>query len=394
MTGSWSEVRAGDSMYTDPGGPFVERRGPSAPADRPPLRGTAAPGPREWRLATRLLLTGLLLGTAALTWVLRLPRIEAPVLVAAPLVSTPIAEARPAATGRRLEVRGRSEVWSAPPLAPLPPPPAGALPLPDPARIAATPAGEVDRWVLRWATGGRAGLGRSLERMTRYEPWIRHVLAREGLPGDLVYLALIESDFLPSATSRSGAAGIWQLMPATARGLGLEVSEYVDERRDPVRSTEAAARHLRWLHRHFGSWHLAAAAYNAGGGRVGGVLQELLGPARGEERHYWMARPYLPAETQDYVPKLLAASRVARFRGHYGLDSLRAQPPLSFREISVPGGTALERVAEAVGADAGELRELNPHLVRGVTPPGRPWPVRVPAPSEETPAPEDAPPGR
>lgn len=341
--------------------------------------GIAAPGvsPRVWML----LLSALVVMSAAATWRVRAVVAGHTVEAAAPppLLATPIPAAQPVAGTQELRIAGSSAVWSAP-----------ALPRTEVRRVASrvalptlsslphTPAGEVDRWVVRLATGQRAEMQRYLERMARYEPLIRFALAERGLPGDLLYLALIESGFSPRAVSAAGAVGIWQFMPGTARDQGLEVSTYVDERRDPVRATYAAVRHLEWLHRQFGSWHLATAAYNAGDSRVGGVLQQLTGSRGGQETLYWMIRPHLPTETQDYVPKLLAASRIARSPEQYGFDRLAPAAPLRFREVSVPGGVPLAAVAHAAGVAAEEVYELNPHLVQQITPPGRRWPVRIP----------------
>jgi membrane-bound lytic murein transglycosylase D len=252
------------------------------------------------------------------------------------------------------------------------------------ARLAAsgarTPAGEVDDWTLRLAAspGHREETRRALERMRHLEPVIRAALAQERIPRDLLYLALVESSFRPAATSPMGAAGVWQFMPGTARGYGLEVGDWVDERRDPVRASYAAARHLRELHEQLGGWHLAAAAYNCGSGCVRRALRLHGGGPEGGELRYWRIRPYLPRETRDYVPKLLAAARIARDPEAFGFAAVDGDAPLAYREVVAPGGTSLERVARWAGAPGSAVAALNPHLVRGQTPPGRRWPVRVP----------------
>lgn len=239
----------------------------------------------------------------------------------------------------------------------------------------ATPAAEVDRWTVRLAVDQRAETEAALQRMKVYEPLIRQALTKEGIPQDLLFLPWIESSYLPRATSRVGAAGLWQFMPATARAYGLEVSSYVDERRDPVKATFAAARHLRDLHRSLGSWHLAAAAYNAGSGRVGRSVGTR---TKNGDLGFWARRGHLPRETREYVPKLLAAARIGRDPAAYGLRTTPASP-LLFREVRVPGGVSLDKVARRVGVPAAALHGLNPHLIRGTTPPNRTWPVRVPA---------------
>lgn len=241
------------------------------------------------------------------------------------------------------------------------------------------PAAEVDRWILRLATDPRfrEGFEDALGRMTRYEPLIRQTLRRHGLPEELLYLVMVESEFREGAVSHAGATGMWQFMAGTGRRYDLEVSYYVDERRDPVRSTAAAARHLRDLHAEFGSWHLALAAYNAGSGRVGRALARHAPGRRGEEVLYWQIRPHLPRETQRYVPLYLAAAQIARRPRAFGFDP-RPHPVLEFEEVWTPGGVTLDSVARAVGAAPGSVERLNPHLVRGTTPLGRGWPVRIP----------------
>jgi soluble lytic murein transglycosylase-like protein len=234
-----------------------------------------------------------------------------------------------------------------------------------------SPQREVDRWtrILSRDPDTQTALGR----LAQYERLIREALAARGIPEDFVALPIIESGLIPQATSRAGAAGIWQLMPATARAYGLEVSTWVDERRDPVRSTLAATRHLADLHEELGSWHLAAAAYNCGSSR----LRQAVGQRR-DDFAYWAGRTGLPAETRAYVPKLLAAVRLTREAAR---DPHAPTPePLRYAEVVVPGGTHLSTVAGAQGVSVDTLARLNPHLVQQSTPPGRAWPVRIPPP--------------
>lgn len=236
-----------------------------------------------------------------------------------------------------------------------------------------TPAREVDRWAVRLAE--RSGESQAaLARYAVYRPLILDALRRHRLPGDLAFLPWVESEWKPEATSRAGAAGLWQFMPGTARMYGLEVSSYVDERRDPVRSTDAAARHLADLRREMGDWHTALAAYNAGTGRVG----RSIGHGAGS---FWRGRSRLPAETRNYVPHVLAAARVGRRPAEWGLEA-PATSPLDFQVAWTAPGTTLTQVAELYGTSDAALRALNPHLIRGMTPPDRRWAVRIPlAPS-------------
>ncbi|MFL5539433.1 MAG: lytic transglycosylase domain-containing protein, partial [Longimicrobiaceae bacterium] len=219
-----------------------------------------------------------------------------------------------------------------------------------------------------------------LKRSGRYEGMIRQKLRRAGMPEDLVYLSMIESGFNPNARSRVNAVGLWQFMAPTARGYGLRVDGYVDERRDPEKSTDAALRYLRDLHDQLGSWYLAAAAYNGGDGRVSRALQAETGRARGKtDADFWRIRHRLPRETREYVPLMLAAALVGKEPGKYGLGEVERWMPLRADTVSVPAETELVVVARAAGVSEREVTRLNPHLVRKMTPPGRrPFAVRIP----------------
>jgi membrane-bound lytic murein transglycosylase D len=220
-----------------------------------------------------------------------------------------------------------------------------------------------------------------IERGSQYEPMMRAKLHAAGLPEDFVYLALIESGYDPHAYSRAAAVGIWQLMTGTARGVGLRVDWWVDERRDPVRSTDAAIRFLRYLNDQFGSLYLAAAAYNGGPGRVSRGLTKYaddLEGTTGEDRFFALAETdYLRAETRNYVPQLIAAALVAKEPARYGL-TLHALPPYAFDTVTVPASTPLAAVARATGVPLARIVELNPHILRGATPPKTSFTVRVP----------------
>jgi hypothetical protein len=217
-----------------------------------------------------------------------------------------------------------------------------------------------------------------MERSGRYLPMIQEELRQRGMPEDLAYLAMIESGFTPKAYSPAHASGMWQFLSATARSYGLDVGPALDERRDPVRATDAALRHLGDLHRQFGSWYLAAAAYNAGSGRIERVLAQHAGGRRGEEALYWKIRPHLPKETAEYVPFLLAAATIAKDPESYGFAGLEYHSPLAYDEVGVPSGTRLDAVAEAAKVAVEDVNGLNTHLMKGVVPAGHEK-VRVPA---------------
>lgn len=223
---------------------------------------------------------------------------------------------------------------------------------------------------------------KALQRQTRYDPLIRQKLREGGLPEDMTYLALVESWYDPNAFSKAAAVGIWQFMAGTARGVGLRVDWWVDERRDPVRSTEGAVRMLSGLRSQFGSLYLAAAAYDGGDGRVSRGLTRYaarLDGVEGEDRFFSLAETkFLRQETVDYVPKIIAAALVGKEPAKYGVtvDSL---PPLAFDTVRVPGATPLAAIANAAGSTTAAVHELNLHLLRGMTPPGDSMWVRVPA---------------
>ena len=239
----------------------------------------------------------------------------------------------------------------------------------------------VAHYVRMFSGPARDRFANRLERGTQYEPMMRAKLHAAGLPEDLVYLALIESGFDPHAYSRAAAVGIWQIMTGTARGVGLRVDWWVDERRDPVRSTDAAIRFLRYLNDQFGSLYLAAAAYNGGPGRVSRGLSRYaddLEGTSGEDRFFALAeKDYLRAETRNYVPQLIAAALVAKEPTRYGLE-IETLPPYAFDTVTVPASTPLAAVAKATGVPLTRVVELNPHVLRGVTPPKVRFSVRVP----------------
>ena len=228
---------------------------------------------------------------------------------------------------------------------------------------------------------GRERMGIWLNRMPRYEPMIRERLAREGMPGDLVYLALIESGFSNTATSRARAVGMWQFMKGTGKHYGLRVDSWVDERRDPYLATDAAARHLRDLTRRFGSLYLAAAAYNAGSGRVSRGLKRLRDdedPLDSDAAFFRLSNTrHIRRETKDYVPKLIAAALIAKEPARYGFV-VDPAPPVAYDSIVVPTMTGLDVIARLADTTVAAIRELNPQYLRLATPPGVASVVRIP----------------
>jgi len=218
-----------------------------------------------------------------------------------------------------------------------------------------------------------------LERLGKYGPMIQQKLAERGMPQDLLWLATIESGLDPNAYSKADAAGMWQFIEETGRRHGLEVSDYVDERRDPVAATDAALDYLKMMNDRFGgSWYLTAAGYNTGENRVERIVNERAGGRFGEESVYWDISRFLPSETRDYVPVMLAMGHIGKNPEQYGFTNIERQQPLAYDEVQVPAGVKLADVAAAAGVDADEVYDLNPHLVKKQTPPDREWTVRLP----------------
>lgn len=176
----------------------------------------------------------------------------------------------------------------------------------------------VDSWVKQFTTTQRGSFATYLRRMTRYEEMISSKLAARGMPQSLIYLAMIESGFNPTAKSPVKASGLWQFMGPTGKQYGLRVDRKVDERNNPTRSTDAALKYLSALHNQFGSWYLAAAAYNSGPGTVTKAMKSVTGRTRGTDADYYRIAHRLPQETRDYVPKLIAAARIGNNPARYG----------------------------------------------------------------------------
>jgi membrane-bound lytic murein transglycosylase D len=226
----------------------------------------------------------------------------------------------------------------------------------------------------------RTTFAKWLERSGRFLPMIRKQLREAGLPEDLAYLPMIESGYSLTAYSRARAAGPWQFIRSTGRHYGLKVNTHEDERRDPIKSTQAAIEFLSDLHKEFNDWHLAVAAYNAGGGKI------RRGLTRYRVDNFWdlAQHGYLRSETKLYVPKLIAAIMIAKNPAKYGFTDINYQQPLAYEVVTVPRWTSLQSVATASGADYEELRDLNRQLRQRVTPPGMAsYPLKVPVGTRE-----------
>ena len=230
----------------------------------------------------------------------------------------------------------------------------------------------VDDFVTRFQNDRRGFFSRALSRSGRYVPRMSSILAKEGVPPEFAYLPIIESGFMLNAHSPAGAVGPWQFIRATGRRYGLRIDGYVDERRDPIKSTRAAARYLKDLYSMFGDWQLSLAAYNTGEGRIGRILEGGLATDFWEMRD----RGYLYRETCDYVPGFLAALQIAVQPEAYGFE-----PPfhdaVRYDVVVVDRRMSLATVARVSGTSTDTIKELNPALHSGFVPPDG-YAVRVP----------------
>ncbi len=238
---------------------------------------------------------------------------------------------------------------------------------------------------------GHATFGRLYRHSGRWREMMRRSLRRKSLPEDLVWISMVESGFDVTARSISGAAGLWQFMPETAKVYGLTLDHWLDQRLDPVAATEAAVDFLADLHRRFGSWELALAGFNMGYVGLSSVVR------RYNTNDFWsLARMEgtLPWETTLYVPKILAAAVVAHNLTAFGYGDLTVDPPVETEEVDVAAGTALSLVAQAAGCAAKDIELLNPELRAGRTPPPVPDELQPAKGAAPAPYPVKVPPGK
>jgi membrane-bound lytic murein transglycosylase D len=228
---------------------------------------------------------------------------------------------------------------------------------------------KVNYFISFFQNRGRSSFARWLSRSERYIPIMKEILRKEGMPEDLVYLAMIESGFTPHAVSVANAVGPWQFISGTGKRYDLKINDWIDERRDPIKSTVAAALYLKELYALFNNdWYLAAAGYNAGENKILRAINMY------DTRDFWEISKgsYLKRETKDYVPKLLAAAIIAKEPAKYGFADVAYLPAMDLDTVAVPTRTDLELIARITDVPYQALKELNPELRRWCTPPDYP----------------------
>ncbi|MCB9024949.1 MAG: lytic transglycosylase domain-containing protein [Bdellovibrionaceae bacterium] len=223
---------------------------------------------------------------------------------------------------------------------------------------------EVQKWIRFYQNEGSQWLKNRLERANKYLPNMQQALSARGLPQDLAYIALIESGFSAHAVSTADAVGYWQFIEATARKYNLKISWWIDERRDFIKSTQAAASYLGDLYKIFDSWYLTAAGYNMGETRLKRLIK------KHQTQDYWELsnKDDFPSETKNYIPKMLAALLISKAPRLYGFKDLNPQAPYQYEYMFVPGGTDLHNLANYIGVTKKNLKKLNPELKMGFIP--------------------------
>ncbi len=223
---------------------------------------------------------------------------------------------------------------------------------------------KVGQWISYFQGRGSKWFNEWLERSFRFLPMMQHDLKSNGLPQDLAYMVMIESGFSAQATSTASAVGPWQFIKTTGERYGLQSNSWLDERRDFKKSTMAAIRYIQDLYKEFNSWYLVAAAYNMGENGLRRLTQ------KHQTKDFWRLAKIkaLPRETEEYVPKILAAMLISKAPALYGFNNISSLSPLDYELVKAPGGTDLEQLADHLGVTRRALKELNAELIRGYIP--------------------------
>ena len=231
---------------------------------------------------------------------------------------------------------------------------------------------------------GRKFFKRWIERSSRWFPMLKRIAKEEDMPEEIIHLSMIESALNPNAVSWAKAVGMWQFMQAAASDYGLKMTSWVDERRDPEKSTRAAMRYLKWLYNEFGDWHLALAAYNSG---PNGPVRRGVARIQKDAPTFWDIREYLPKETKNYVPLFIATSIICLNQEQYGFtkDDLVFEPEYSYETYPIEGSISLKTLAKCLNEPVENLKNLNPELVGLTTPPDsdKPYDLKLPIGSKE-----------
>ena len=232
----------------------------------------------------------------------------------------------------------------------------------------------VRAFILRYVKRSPKQVARMMRMSEYYFPIFEEALCRYDLPYELEYLPIIESALNPVARSHVGAAGLWQFMPATAKLFGLEVNSLVDERMDPIRSTDAACRFLKSMYSIYHDWNLVIAAYNCGSGNVNKAIRRAEG-----KRDFWSIYPYLPRETRNYVPIFIAAAYAMNYGQEHGICKAPIEKTLLTDTIRTTQRLHLQQVSENLRIEMGELRRLNPQYSKDILPGGTSYALCLPA---------------
>lgn len=220
----------------------------------------------------------------------------------------------------------------------------------------------VEEYINYFQNGGRKYMDKWMYRLGKYSNLMRSILKENNAPEELIYLAMIESGLDPAIHSWAGAIGMWQFMPATGSSYGLYYDQYTDDKNDPEKSTDAAARHLKDLYRSFGDWYLALASYNAGPGRITSAMQKT------GSSDFWTIKDYLPKETRNYIPQFIACALITIDPKAYGFNDVEYAKPIEYDRVIIKAQINVSRIAELCNTQVETIRELNPQLLQDLTP--------------------------